>query len=533
MKEKKNIDRLFQEKFKDFEKSPKADMWDKISAELDKKSAPPKSKVIPLWMTLGSIAAVLAVILAVVLFNNHGQLFSNDPEVVFDNPETDNQNTNASDNNSETTKIADQQENSNAADSSKDQYSNQSNTNNQAGGSLATDHSAKDSQDSKSDSNSNKTTTTTAVAANTQNSANNPTSKADSGKKESNVKNNSTKGISSTDDASASKNKNKSDSRIASENPASVKTHEKEKISEMPESNPVDQSGILAENSEEENRQSEIDSAKTDILKEETALAETSENSEENDLSEAVKKKFQISTFAAPLFYKNIGSGSELSNQFANNSNSSEVTLAVGMKVAYQLSDKIKIRTGVSKMSVNNNIHGVASSPMALVNQIENISPANVNGNFDRINAPSPSEGSSFGSNNGSSFSLSNAILPIVDPGEIQQEFGFIEVPVEIEYALINTRFNLNLIGGASGLFLDENRVNLVTENASTEIGEANNINKTSFSTNLGVGLDYELNDQFSVGVEPVFKYQFNTFSNVNNVQPTNFGIYSGLKIKF
>ena len=34
MKEKKNIDRLFQEKFKDFEHTPKEDVWKNIAEKL-------------------------------------------------------------------------------------------------------------------------------------------------------------------------------------------------------------------------------------------------------------------------------------------------------------------------------------------------------------------------------------------------------------------------------------------------------------------------------------------------------------------
>ena len=37
MKEKKNIDRIFQEKFKDFEKEPSEKVWSSIASKLDEK----------------------------------------------------------------------------------------------------------------------------------------------------------------------------------------------------------------------------------------------------------------------------------------------------------------------------------------------------------------------------------------------------------------------------------------------------------------------------------------------------------------
>ena len=55
---KKNIDKLFQEKFNDFEEIPDEKVWDAISASLDKKNS---RKVIPFWWKLGGVAALLAI----------------------------------------------------------------------------------------------------------------------------------------------------------------------------------------------------------------------------------------------------------------------------------------------------------------------------------------------------------------------------------------------------------------------------------------------------------------------------------------
>ena len=46
MKENKNIERLFQEKFKDFEALPPEDSWDFIADRLHKKK---KKRIIPIW----------------------------------------------------------------------------------------------------------------------------------------------------------------------------------------------------------------------------------------------------------------------------------------------------------------------------------------------------------------------------------------------------------------------------------------------------------------------------------------------------
>ena len=63
MKEKKNIDRLFQENLKDFEVSPPKRSWDSIENRLTDTSH--KSHV-PIWAKVSSIAAILVLLFSVV-----------------------------------------------------------------------------------------------------------------------------------------------------------------------------------------------------------------------------------------------------------------------------------------------------------------------------------------------------------------------------------------------------------------------------------------------------------------------------------
>jgi hypothetical protein len=57
MSDKKNIERLFQEKFKDFEAKPSDKVWSQIAENLEEKKS--KKRVIPFWIKAGGIAASL------------------------------------------------------------------------------------------------------------------------------------------------------------------------------------------------------------------------------------------------------------------------------------------------------------------------------------------------------------------------------------------------------------------------------------------------------------------------------------------
>ena len=83
MSEKKNIDRLFQEKFKDFEAAPPEFVWDNIEEILKEKK---KRRVIPIWVRLGGVAAAL--ILGMLFLSPN--FISNNPQkgIVLDNPQT-------------------------------------------------------------------------------------------------------------------------------------------------------------------------------------------------------------------------------------------------------------------------------------------------------------------------------------------------------------------------------------------------------------------------------------------------------------
>ena len=118
--------------------------------------------------------------------------------------------------------------------------------------------------------------------------------------------------------------------------------------------------------------------------------------------------------------------------------------------------------------------------------------------------------------------------------GVMAQQFGYLEVPLELNYTLLDRKFGINLIGGMSSLFLVDNSVTLTSGELITEMGEANNVNDVNFSTNIGFGVNYKFSPKIQLNIEPVFKYQLNTFSDTSgNFQPFSVGVYSGLNFRF
>ena len=57
MKDKKNIERIFQETFKDFEETPREQVWENIQSRLENKKR--DRKIIPIWFWYAGVAALL------------------------------------------------------------------------------------------------------------------------------------------------------------------------------------------------------------------------------------------------------------------------------------------------------------------------------------------------------------------------------------------------------------------------------------------------------------------------------------------
>jgi hypothetical protein len=70
MNDKKHIDRLFQEKLKDFEAVPSNTVWENISAELHAEEK--DRKIIPLWLKLSGVAVAILLLFTVgnAVFNS-------------------------------------------------------------------------------------------------------------------------------------------------------------------------------------------------------------------------------------------------------------------------------------------------------------------------------------------------------------------------------------------------------------------------------------------------------------------------------
>ncbi|MEO9893612.1 hypothetical protein [Aurantibacter sp.] len=503
---KKNIDKLFQEKLKDFHEMPEEHVWDSISTSLDKKKS---RKIIPFWWQLGGAAAILAVFFAV--YNPSDDKNISAPAV------TDIENTTPESPATNVDTEAIQFE-----ESSENQIKVATSEVDEASTTLKT-YDTKEVTKNAIQIASTKTAVNVAqkTTANTQLATTNA-----AGEKEENVER--------TQAASINIKSNKTNSIANNTSEGNKKgtldqTNSEATLSSdlLPNQNSIDnrltsvteESEIIKnEAGEDEGKKSIFDEIEKQTEEEEEALAETSTS------------KWSVGANLAPVYFNSFGEGSSIDPSFNSNSKSGVVNMSYGLSVAYNVSNKLSVRSGVNKVNYGYNTNEVEFSPSlqgALSSRLNN------------VNYTESAENIAVGNKNEDIAGLANRSSDVIANnssrnGVMAQEFGYIEVPVELDYALVENRFGVNLVGGVSTLFLTNNSVALNSSDEIIELGEANNLNSVNFSTNVGFGLNYKFSTKVRFNVEPVFKYQLGTFSDTSgSFNPFSVGVYSGLNFKF
>ncbi|MBP6556978.1 MAG: outer membrane beta-barrel protein [Flavobacterium sp.] len=516
MSERKNIDRLFQEKFKDFEASPADDVWGNIEAKLEDKK---QRRVIPLWWKLSGVAALLLIGLLVTksVTNNANVPNTNIPNntIVVGVESTNSIKNKTPDSTIEkgtmTTKV----------DSSQDIVTN---NNSEAEGNQAQE---------------NKPTNIEYDNLSKRNSV-----------KIKSIKSLKNKAIAKEREVSKSQsNDDQKGSSIALQNNQTPVSDDENRLTP---SNDISNNGKETNTnfvpSKDINLESlkgkavdaivEKESEKT--LKDTTKAAITQKNpleellvaQDEKPKQESKLNRWQITSNISPIFSGSLSNGSPIDSTLVNNSKSYNTNVGFGLGVSYAVNSKFTIRTGLNKLNMSYNTNDVFYYASMQTRYLDGLSPTGAGYTLQvesEIHSPSatllPSE---------NDLLAFEQVIVRKNKGSLYQEIGYLEMPWEMTYAVIEKRFGLKIISGFSTLFLQDNAVSIVSDNRTTVLGRANNLNKVHFSTNIGLGIKYGFMKSFEFNIEPTFKYQINTFSgDVGNFKPYVFGIYSGISYKF
>jgi hypothetical protein len=493
----KDIDRLFQEKFKDFEKQPNASVWNDIEKKLSNKT---RNKRTFIWFRLASIAAVLLLLFVVgsQFFNQHTTPTIEKVDTEISNPIVieSSRSTNKND-----IVVSDELRNQLDQKQTKNKYD------------LVANSSKKEAKNTKNKEIKKITNSKQGYISNQTNkyntivtaSKNNFDSEKITSNKTNNTKNLSEKTVSSLAINDIELDKTKSNTNL-----------DKVEKTDHKETSIALSTNKSSLKKEKDNKKVEN---KIDIN---DAFAK-------NDIDDNLKmksKKWIVGSSFTPIFYGSLSSGSSIDASIASNNKSSNTSYSYGANVSYKINNKWSVRTGIHNLDLSYSTDDVFYGEQVVAETSFQAQDANVrssNNNVKVVIVPS-----------------NDRDLPDVSEfnrsaiGELEQNSSYIEIPLEVKYNLIDNKFGVQLIGGISTLFLNNNEVFLNDNDEKFVVGEATNLNKVNYSSNLGIDLNYHISKKWLVNVSPTFKYQFNAFSNNDGgFKPYVLGVYTGLNFKY
>lgn len=521
MSERKNINNLFQEKFDNFEVVPDQIVWNNIEAKLKEKK---KRRVIPFWRKLSGIAAALLIGAFVYNFGfeNSNAAFDNGTTVTVKEKNDSKAGNEVSKNNSDkptsknniSTNTTEESFVNNANTNNSEKNINSLDTNNKANSSEVVANSTNAKFNKKKSNNNYYQNNNTPLTNNAD--TKNAVAEVNKGKKNDKRKTAIQHNNESVVAENSLKNKNKS-----IENKTTIISNEEKNNTIV--NNTIDRNNsVLSPNLKNDlTPNKKIDSTKIAIV-EPNALEELQNEKEKKMITEPKLNRWQVSSNVAPIYFSSLSGGSPLDEGLKNNSKTySANNQSYGVGASYAINKKIKIRTGVNLLNVDYDTNGIlyyqstgVNSKIANLNLntpgsliiIENLN--NVNPDFNKMIQKSE--------------------------GRLNQKMGYIEVPMEMTYTILNKKLGIDFIGGMSTMILSKNEIYLKSSDLNLKIGEANNLNNIHFSGNLGLGLKYGILKNLDARLEPVFKYQINTFSNDSgDFKPFMFGVYSGVNFTF
>lgn len=255
---------------------------------------------------------------------------------------------------------------------------------------------------------------------------------------------------------------------------------------------------------------------------EDLIVFELSNQKEKKPKKHVIDKRFTISGFVSPTSMNSFVGNSMLSDDMRNFKTENNITVSYGVKGAYAVAPKVKLRTGFSVIGFEQFTRNVplvksnaANNPMASKMKVDNIS---------------------YKSNTlvGYANHQTGLNTELNQPmnGDMQQQSQYLEIPLEAEMSILETSsIGISATGGGSTWLLSKNKIYVHSEGTSEELGRANNLNKASFSANAGLKFDLKVTDHVKLNVEPHFKYLINTVSDIEKFNPYVVGVNAGVSI--
>jgi len=198
---------------------------------------------------------------------------------------------------------------------------------------------------------------------------------------------------------------------------------------------------------------------------------------------------------------------------FDDNKSSGLISSTYGFNVVFRATNRISIQTGIFSKELR-----FLTEDLFLSEFIPDVNPTNIiyNPGVEVRFSNTPEIGGS-------------------ESASLAQTIVYLEMPFELKYRMFGSlKFNTNIIGGFSFLYLNKNEIRAKTDIFSRSIGRASNVLTTSTTLNIGLDVEYHLSKRLVFNSAVIYKKHYNTYKDYNNeYSPYTFGMHVGIGYKF
>ena len=287
-------------------------------------------------------------------------------------------------------------------------------------------------------------------------------------------------------------------------------------------------------------------------LAEKTIDQQIMEQNKQMDLAEnqaGEKGHWLIGAQVSPAYSVSRSSHSkEYAANMVNSSATNPVDLGGGISVEYKPGKRWSLQSGVyysgmGQSSGNSSASSSMSNDYAFANNGSKYfnAPVNIDTKSSNITMNSTAGVIEFNGvpsqivlgTNLEDKSMSNAVL--VSDARFIQNFEYIEIPVYLRYTLIDSQFDVEMLGGFSSNLLVRNQTFMESNEGKSLIGKTKDMEPMTYSGTLGIGIKYGLSKRIFLNVEPRVKYYLNSLNSNSSVtyKPYTIGVYTGLSYQF
>ncbi|HEX7494964.1 MAG TPA: outer membrane beta-barrel protein [Bacteroidales bacterium] len=255
-----------------------------------------------------------------------------------------------------------------------------------------------------------------------------------------------------------------------------------------------------------------------------------------------LQNRWSIAAMASPTYYSSFNSGSDALSKQLSATEQPLVSYSGGVAFSYKISKRFSIQSGLYYSSLGQKVDGINSysgfTPYGNAKGDHNFEVLTTSGTVQTSNPDV------FLSATGSERIVTDYTRDVFDPNKanlqpvnssIDQNFGYLELPVVVKYKIIDKTIGINVMGGLSYNLLVHNSVYTTVDGTRYPVGDTKGLNSLTLSSSLGMGMEYNISGKLSLNLQPTFRYYLNPISSTTGsfIHPYSFGIFSGLSYTF